>query len=319
MSRLPGRKQGEAIVSRIVLSVITPVYNRAALIARAVESVLAQEYPAVEHIVVDGGSTDGTLEVLARYPHLRVVSRPDEGMYFALNDGLRLARGEVIGFLNSDDLYRPGALAAVMARLEREEADAVAGRAVYFVEEGETRRFFRPTRLLTPENLWRELTYGDPAFNAWFFRRRVFERLGALDTTYRIAGDRDFLLRFALAGLRVSPLDQIVYAYRVHPASLSLSTDWRRFLAVAEENLRLAKAYLPQLPPEGRRWMVRAQVRDTITAASRSLRSGRWADFRRFARAGWGYHRAWPALFVWRLLTGPFRMLGRRVGLRPPL
>ncbi len=304
----------------MVVSVITPVYNRARLIAQTVESVLAQAGPAVEHIVVDGGSTDGTLEVLARYPHLRVVSRPDEGMYFALNDGLRLARGEVIGFLNSDDLYRPDVLAAVVARLEQEkETDAVAGRAVYFVEERGARRFFRPTRLLTPENLWRELTYGDPAFNAWFFRRRVFERLGPLDTTYRIAGDRDFLLRFALAGLRLSPLDQIVYAYRVHPASLSLSTDWRRFLAVAEENLRLAEAYLLHLPPEGQHWMGLAQVRDTITAASRSLRSGRWADFRRFARAGWGYHWAWPALFVWRLLTGPFRMLGRRLGLRPLL
>ena len=305
---------------QINLSIVTPVYNQADLIAQAVESVQAQGFAGVEHIIVDGGSTDGTLEILARYPHLQVVSRPDEGMYFALNDGLRLARGEVVGFLNSDDLYRPGALAAVVARLEQEEAaDAVAGRAVYFVEEGETRRFFRPTRFLTPENLWRELTYGDPAFNAWFFRRRVFERLGGLDTSYRIAGDRDFLLRFALAGLRVSPLDQIVYAYRVHPTSLSLSTDWRRFLAVAEENLRLAETYLPQLPPEGRRWMVRAQVRDTITAASRSLRSGRWADFRRFARLGWGYHWAWPGLFVWRLLTGPFRVLGRRLGLRPPL
>lgn len=301
------------------ITIITPVYNRAAVIAEAVESVLAQAYPEVEHIIVDGGSTDGTLEVLQRYPHLRVVSRPDEGMYFALNDGLRMAQGEVIGFLNSDDVYQPGAFAAAMARLAASEAHAVAGQAVYFAEQGGRRRFFWRTRPLTPAHFWRELTYGDPAFNAWFFRREVFALLGGLDTSYRIAGDREFLLRFALAGLKVLPLAQVVYAYRVHPASLSLSTEPQRFVAVLEEWLRLAAAYEARLPAEGRRYLRRARVRDTITGASRSLRRGDWRRAWRYARLGWRDDPGWPLYFLWRVFTGVFRVLGRRLGLYPPL
>ncbi len=82
------------------------------MIGQAVGSVIKQNYFPVEHIIVDGGSTDGTLDLLAQFPHLKVVSGPDNGMYDALNKGLKLAHGEIIGFLNTDDLYAPGALEA---------------------------------------------------------------------------------------------------------------------------------------------------------------------------------------------------------------
>jgi glycosyltransferase involved in cell wall biosynthesis len=303
-----------------LVSVITPSRNRAATIAQAVESVLQQEYPAIEHIIIDGGSTDDTLEVLARYPHLRVISRPDEGMYFALNDGLRLAQGDVIGFLNSDDLYPSGALAAAMARLRDENVDAVAGRAVYFIENPQgQRRFFRPTRPLTQANLWHELTYGDPSFNAWFFQRTVFERLGGLDPSYRIAGDREFLLRFALAGLSVTSLEEIIYTYRVHSSSLSLSTDIHRFAAVADESLRLIERYFALVPSQAQKAMLRMRTRDTITAASRTLRSGDFECAWRYAREGWRHDLLWPLKFLWRLFTGLFRSVGRRLSLYPPI
>ncbi len=302
-----------------LLSIITPVYNRAALVAQAIESVLAQDYPAVEHIVVDGGSTDGTLAVLARYPHLRVISRPDRGMYFALNDGLRLARGWVVTFLNSDDLYRPGALRAAVERLLQTQADAVAGQAVYFMDVAHQRRFFRPTRLLTPEHLWRELIYGDPAFNAWFFRRASIAPLGGLNTSYRIAGDREFLWRFALAGLRVEPLARVVYAYRVHSASLSLSPRRERFSAVANENLRLARTLGPRLPAEAQPWLRRMIVRETITAALRSAWAGQWRAAWAYARTGYRHDRAWPLRFGGRVLGVGWRWLGRRLGWYPPI
>src|SRR4030066_1952836 len=89
------------------VSIITPSYNRAGMIETAIQSVLSQNFPEVEHIIIDGGSTDGTLDVLKKYPHLRVVSEPDQGMYDALNKGLNLATGEIIGFLNTDDYYAP--------------------------------------------------------------------------------------------------------------------------------------------------------------------------------------------------------------------
>ena len=99
-------------VTQPFFSIVTPCLNRAGIVESAVESALAQNYPAFEHIVIDGGSTDGTLEVLARYAHLHVISEPDRNLYDAINKGLRLARGEVVGLLNSDDRYASGAFAA---------------------------------------------------------------------------------------------------------------------------------------------------------------------------------------------------------------
>ena len=111
------------------VSIITPSYNRAGMIETAIQSVLSQNYPEVEHIIMDGGSTDGTLEVLKKYPHLRVVSEPDQGMYDALNKGLNLAHGEIIGFLNTDDFYAPGVFAKIALQFSEKTVDAVAGLA----------------------------------------------------------------------------------------------------------------------------------------------------------------------------------------------
>ena len=96
--------------SAMRISIVTPTYNRAHLLEAALLSVLAQGWSDTEHIVVDGMSSDGTVELLARYPHLRVIREPDSGLYEALNKGIRAATGEVIGHLNSDDEYLPGHL-----------------------------------------------------------------------------------------------------------------------------------------------------------------------------------------------------------------
>src|SRR5687768_6412703 len=93
-------------MKNIIFSIITPSYNRASLIQNAIESVMAQNYPHLEHIVIDGGSTDDTLELLSSYPHLHVLSEPDRGVYDALNKGLSIAQGEIIGQLNTDDYYQ---------------------------------------------------------------------------------------------------------------------------------------------------------------------------------------------------------------------
>ncbi|MBA4385687.1 MAG: glycosyltransferase, partial [Anaerolinea sp.] len=100
------------------ISVITPSLNRAGMIADAIESVLAQNHPHFEHIIVDGGSTDGTLEMLTKYPYLHVISGKDRGMYDAINRGLEIARGEIICFLNSDDLLPPNVLPIIVRALE---------------------------------------------------------------------------------------------------------------------------------------------------------------------------------------------------------
>src|SRR5271156_6128755 len=90
------------------ISIITATLNRREFIGAAIESVLAQNYPEFEHWIIDGGSSDGTLDVLKRYPHLNVLSEPDRGVYDAWNKGIVRATGVVLGFLNSDDQYAPG-------------------------------------------------------------------------------------------------------------------------------------------------------------------------------------------------------------------
>ena len=112
---------GESL-SLPMISIITLCLNRVEFVEAVIESILDQDYPNLEHVVVDGGSTDGTVDILKKYPHLRVVSEPDEGMYDALNKGLRLASGEIIGHLNADDFYEAGVFGKV-ARCFAEDAE----------------------------------------------------------------------------------------------------------------------------------------------------------------------------------------------------
>jgi glycosyltransferase involved in cell wall biosynthesis len=123
-----------------LISIITPCLNRVKFIREAVESVLAQNYLSFEHIIIDGGSTDGTLELFKQYPHLKVEFGQDRGMYDALNKGLKLARGEIIGFLNSDDLYAENVFASIAEKFEKQNSLAVAGEALIFnmSPDGET-------------------------------------------------------------------------------------------------------------------------------------------------------------------------------------
>src|ERR1043166_7972368 len=99
------------------ISVITPSFNSIHTIRDTIESVRAQNYPDVEHIVVDGGSKDGTVELLKEYPHLRWVSEKDEGHYHAMNKGIQMATAEIVNILNADDCFRPGALDRKSTRL----------------------------------------------------------------------------------------------------------------------------------------------------------------------------------------------------------
>ncbi|MBE3118097.1 MAG: glycosyltransferase [Candidatus Atribacteria bacterium] len=113
--------------NQLLISIITPSLNRADMIVTAIESVLAQNYPYFEHIIIDGGSTDGTLNVLGKYPHLRLISELDRGMYDAINKGLALASGEIIGFLNTDDLFADDIFAKVAKKFDDDRILVVAG------------------------------------------------------------------------------------------------------------------------------------------------------------------------------------------------
>jgi len=297
-----------------LISIITPCKNRVQFVADAVENVLRQDHPDFEHIIVDGGSTDGTLEVLARYPHLKILSGTDTGMYDAIIKGLNMAQGSVIGFLNTDDTYCPHVFTDVVNLFGDDRIDALAGKAVYYRKDNKGKWFlFQYSKFLSEKIFWREITYGEPAFNAWFFHRRVFEKLGGFDTSFRIAGDREFLLRFALENLKLVPLDKIVYQYYAHDDSLSMKGQLSWFSKIADENLRLTELYLPLLPLSAQSHMQKVRTRDTITASTRSLRAGEWRKALHYAKKGFYYDKFWPLKLALRTIAWPFSKIRWRI------
>jgi glycosyltransferase involved in cell wall biosynthesis len=120
------------------ITIVTPSFNQGNFIAETIESVMAQNYPNMEHIVMDGGSTDDTLEVLKRYPHLKIVSEQDRGQADAINKGFALATGDIWAFLNSDDTFLPGALQRVAQEIDPTQGrQVVMGRCRFIDEKGQ--------------------------------------------------------------------------------------------------------------------------------------------------------------------------------------
>ncbi len=178
-------------------SIVTPSYNQGQFIEEAILSVKNQNYHSIEHIVIDGGSTDETLDVIRRYEgtyNLHWVSEPDEGQADALNKGFKLARGEILGWLNADDTYQPGAVRSAVACLQSHPAvDLVYGGFNFINEGGEILYTHIP-----PEFSLEKLLYGDIIPQAaMFFRRRTIEEIGGVDPHLHYVMDWEFVLRIA--------------------------------------------------------------------------------------------------------------------------
>jgi glycosyltransferase involved in cell wall biosynthesis len=207
------------------ITVVTPCLNAAETLAQTLASVRAQGYPALEHVVVDGGSTDGTLEMLERAEGVRWISEPDRGLSDAFNKGVRLAEGEVVGWLNADDFYEPGALASVgRAFANSPERIWVAGVCRIVDAQGEEIR--RPVTaykrfLLRRYSFPLLLTQNFVMSPATFVRRDALGEV-PLDEAYRYSADYDLWLRLAEREKPVV-LDEVLSAFRMAEGSLSMS------------------------------------------------------------------------------------------------
>jgi glycosyltransferase involved in cell wall biosynthesis len=307
------------------ISIITPSFNRVGFIREAVESVLSQDYPEFEHIIADGASTDGTLELLRQYPHLRLLSEPDSGMYEAINRGLGLARGDIVGLLNTDDLYAPGAFAAVAAVFAGDPGtQAVVGGAQVLAGDSAGTRIVKDVPPIRPEEFWYRLIQGHPVTNAWFLRREIFARVGLMDAGYQYAGDREFLIRAALAGVRPVALSATLYCYRQHAGSATISNEDSREakrgsqrLAVLWEEIRLQEGFLGQtrIADEPRRQLRAAHSSSCYRASMTAFYHRRFSLGLTAARQGLRYDPLWPLVFL--------RHLSHRIlqefGLREPV
>ena len=219
------------------ISVITVCYNSHATIAGAIQSVVDQQLPEVEHIVIDGGSTDGTLAILERFrPHLAVlVSEPDNGIYDAMNKGLALATGDVVCFLNADDVYADATvLAEVAQQMCAHQLDALLADVGFFNASDPTRmtRRYRSDRFSPEQLAWGWM----PAHPGLFLTRDVVQRVGKFKTDYRIAGDYEYVVRtFHRKNLHYKHLPRILVNMQAGGVS---NSSWRNRLLLNREVVR---------------------------------------------------------------------------------
>lgn len=199
------------------ISIITAVLNREATVAQAIASVAGQSHVNVEHLVIDGASTDGTLAAIehARHPTMRLFSERDGGIYEALNKGIGLATGDIVGVLHSDDFFAHGlVLEKVAAAFADPGVLAVYGDLDY-VSAADTRKVVRQWRSgsFSPQKLrWGWM----PPHPTLFLRREVFERHGAYDQSYRIAADYEAILRcFGREDLRPVYIPEVLVKMRL--------------------------------------------------------------------------------------------------------
>lgn len=204
-------------------SIVTPSFQQAAFLERTLESVAAQGWPDVEHIVVDGGSTDGSAEILERWsPRLAWwVSEPDRGQSHAINKGLQHATGDIVAYINSDDFYLPGAFAVAAAAFERDAAVRwIAGACRYELPDGTLETVWRPTPPVGPRALWVRDTWYVPQTSS-FWRRDVIDELGAFREDLHFTMDVEFGLRLALAGVLPHIVDAELAVRWVHEEAKS--------------------------------------------------------------------------------------------------
>jgi glycosyltransferase involved in cell wall biosynthesis len=199
------------------ITVITPSLNQAAFLERTIRSVLDQDYPELEYLVFDGGSTDGSVEILRRFgDHIAYwESVPDRGQSHAVNKGLERATGEIVGWINSDDYYLPGAFAtAADAFAANPRAEWVCGACRYLHADGSLDVVWRPRLPRGPRSAW--------AFEPWyvpqassFWRRATLDRVGGLREDLHYAMDVELGLRLALSGVLPVIVEQEL-AVRAH-------------------------------------------------------------------------------------------------------
>lgn len=216
----------------MTISIVTATYNSGKTLRDTLDSVLRQTYSDYEHIIVDGASTDDTMRIVREYEprynsRLHYVSEPDKGLYDAMNKGITMATGDVVGILNSDDFYTDdGILERIAAVMDNTATDAVFG-DVHFVKDGELNKC---VRYYSSKGFrrWQMRLGFMPAHPSFYCRRWVYLRYGSFDDSYRIAADFESLLRFLFVRricARYLPFDFVTM--RTGGASTSGFRSWR--------------------------------------------------------------------------------------------
>lgn len=244
-------------------SIVTISFNQSQYLAEAITSVLTQDYPACEYVVVDPGSTDGSRELVLEFGSriTKVIFEPDQGAADGLNKGFRHASGEVFGFLNSDDVLLPGALASVAEVFAKHpECDIVMGNGFTVDAKGNLLRRIRAAGFTL-----RRYFYGGATWlqQATFFRRTAFEAVGGFNTNNRSCWDGELVVDMIRQGARVQYLDRDLALFRIHAKSITGSRRHSEMMK-ADADRMFALSW-------GRRWTVMDTLRGYLFRIERVL------------------------------------------------
>jgi glycosyltransferase involved in cell wall biosynthesis len=202
------------------ISIVTPSYNQCRFIEATIQSVLNQDYPNIEYIVIDGGSTDASVEIIRRYENKLAywVSEKDGGAADAIAKGFRHSTGDILAYLNSDDLYLPGTLRAVADAFQHGRSDVVYGNTRWIDAVGNPIGERRQTPFTAAGYLYGGFDLQQPAV---FWSRQAYEKSGGIDPTYLFTFDTEMFVRFVNQGCRFTHVRKFFASFRIHERSKS--------------------------------------------------------------------------------------------------
>ena len=302
-----------------LVSIITPSYNQGRYLEATIRSVLEQDYPVIEYIIIDGGSTDESLEIIQRYAGRLAYweSMPDRGQAHAVNKGLQRARGEILGWINSDDVLAPGAVSLAVQTLRSQPGiDVVYGRLARIDAAGRP----VPTPVLPkdrvefgPDYVIGECIVNQPGA---FWRREIMQQVGWLEERLTYSLDYEYWIRMALAGARFRRLEPVVAFFRLSEGSKTVG----QTAAMAVEQFQTLAEVLGQLDLAQRLCLTedqihqqarRARSRIALRAAYGYAKLRNWGETRRWL--GVALHNDPAALFERRYFDLALSSLQRRL------
>lgn len=223
------------------ISIITSCYNRVRTIRSAIESVLSQDYEDIEYIIIDGASQDGTMDIVNEYRNwiAKIISERDHGMYEAINKGIRIAQGDVIGLIHSDDFfYDNHVVSRIVEKMKETGADFLYGNGL-FVNPENTEKVIR-NWVGGSYRTWKVRHGWLPLHPTCYIRREVMNKRGLYNETYKIAADSDLLFRYLLGGdITVVYLDEYIVRMRMG----GMSTDSARRKHMWHEDVRMYQSH----------------------------------------------------------------------------
>lgn len=229
------------------ITIVTPSFNQAKYLPETIESILNQGYPNLEYIIIDGGSTDGSVDIIKKYEsHLAYwISEKDSGQSEAINKGFKKATGELFAWVNSDDVLFPGCLRRIAeCYQENGRPDIIYANVAYIDSLGSIIRFVRvphQSRFLFFQGVWHV-----PAPTT-FFRASLFRNIGELNRNYHISMDLDMWMRMMKAGARVVQISEYLGAYRCHGETKTAQQVRKDGRGLGKEAKQIYKAYIPKL------------------------------------------------------------------------